>query len=342
MADNSFKNSAHDLNNILTSLMNGIDLLKNTLPKDNDTDKIISGLEKSVKRASDIVSLHITPNGSGKRHIRKVNVIQVINEVIESFNTEERKLFKNKFDPSVEMPPILIDETDLYRVLLNLFKNAVEAVDTDGEITIIHSLEKVNGRSFLKIEVIDNGAGISEENLLRIFEPEFSTKQKKQESGYGLYIVKEKIEEYGGKIEASSKSKETKFTIYLPAYVRKEDQSANILLAEDDISVSEVLSDLLRTQGYNVAVAKTGIEAIDEIQKSLFDVLIIDKKMPEMDGIELIKQFRAHEQTIPVILASGSDVDLQSSEMIDLKINHVIKKPYNFPEILSALQKFNL
>lgn len=342
MADNSFKNSAHDLNNILTSLMNGIDLLKNTLPKDKDTDKIITGLEKSVKRASDIVSIHLTPNGSSKRHIRKVNVVQVINEVIESFNTNEKKLFKHKFDPSIEMPPILMDETDLFRILLNLFKNAVEAVDTDGEIIIVHCLEKINGRSFIKIEVIDNGAGISEDILTKIFEPEFSTKHKKQESGYGLYIVKEKIEEYGGKIEANSKTKETKFTIYLPAYVKKEDQSANILLAEDDISVSEVLSDLLRTQGYNVAVAKTGIEAIEEIHKSLFDVLIIDKKMPEMDGIELIKKFRSQEQSIPVILASGSDVDLQSSEMKDLKIDHVIKKPYNFPEILSALQKFNL
>lgn len=342
MAENSFKNSAHDLNNILTSLMNGIDLLKNKLPTNKDTDKIIKGLEKSVKHASVIVSQHLTPNGSSKKHIGKVNAVQVINEVIDNFNEEEKKLFILKLDSSIEIPPILIDETDLFRILLNIFKNAVEAVDTEGEITIVHRLEKINDRSFIKIEVIDNGIGISEDNLRKIFEPEFSTKLKKQESGYGLYIVKEIIEEYGGSIEASSKNNETKFTLYFPAYVKKEDQSANILLAEDDISVSEVLSDLLRTQGYNVAVAKTGIEAIDEIHKSLFDVLIIDKKMPEMDGIELIKQFRSQEQNIPVILASGSDVDLQSSELKDLRINHVIKKPYNFPEILSALQKFNL
>ena len=74
----------------------------------------------------------------------------------------------------------------------------------------------------------------------------------------------------------------------------------------------------------------------------MFDILIIDKNMPEMDGIECIKKIRSINKEVPIILASGAEIDPNDIEMSDLNIHLIITKPYNFPEILSALQKFGL
>ncbi len=340
MSDNSFKNSAHDLNNILTSIVNGIELLKQTALHNDDTDKIILGLEKSVNRAQDILHFYLTSNGSHRKNIEKVNVLTIIEEVINNFREEEKDLFKvNAGDNNFT---VLIDSTDLFRMIQNLAKNALEAVDENGSIEIsINNIIK-NKRKLITIAIIDNGSGIARNNLSKIFEPTFSTKNKKQESGYGLASVKEKAEKYNGNIDVESNLEKTTFTLSLPLFENKKENSTNILIAEDDISVSEVLADLLKSNGYNVVIAKTGREAIIEMNKSLFDVLIIDKKMPEMDGIECIKSIRSGNPEIPIILASGSDIDLFADDLKYLNIGWLIKKPYNFPEILSALQKFNL
>lgn len=340
MLNDFFKKSAHDLNNILTSIITGIELLKESPDNNEETQKLISKLENSTKRAIQIVHSHLDPSGKPRNNIDKISVVEIVNEVTESFSQEDQDIIQ--VNSPNDTPSILINETDFYRIIYNLIKNALEAIDKKGEVAINISTIQVDEKSFVKINIVDNGVGISEENLSKIFEAKFSTKEKEHESGFGLSIVKEKIEEYGGEVKVSSQTGKTEFIILLPAYNKNKKQSSNILIAEDDTSVSEVLADLLKSHGYNVSIAASGYEAIEQINQSIFDALIIDKKMPEMDGIECIKNIRSINSQLPIILASGSDVDLQGDKLQNLNIDLVLKKPYNFPEILSALQKFNL
>lgn len=340
MSDESFRKSAHDLNNILTSIVNGIELLKQSASNNKETEVLISKLENSAKRAAKIVHSHLSSNQPTKKDYQKVNIKDLVTEVVESFYTNEQKLIQIR---SVEyVPHILIDETDFYRIMHNLIKNALEAIDENGKIEISLSNEITDGKSYAQIKIVDNGTGINKEHLSKIFEPKFSTKTKEHDSGFGLSIVKEKTEDYGGSISVESKKGKTEFTVLFPAYDVEAHASKSILLAEDDLSVSDVLADLLKSQGYSVSIAATGNEAIREINNKLFDALIIDKKMPEMDGIECIKNVRTSNSKIPIILASGEDIDIQSDDLQNLNVGWVIKKPYNFPEILSALQKFDL
>lgn len=341
MSNESVKNSLHDLNNILTSIANGIELLKYSIPPDDESGRVIKGLENSIKRAYDIVHSHLTPTDSIRKSISRVNVSAIVNEVVDNFTEKEKSLIDVIVDD--DSLTVLVDGTDLFRMIQNLVKNALESTDNNSGIIII-SVNRIDKEehSFVTVSVADNGTGISKDDLPFIFEPKFSTKNKGQESGYGLASVKEKVEEYNGSVHVYSDIKETVFSITLPLYETKMENGKNILLAEDDTFVSEVLSDLLKTQGYNVSIAATGNQAVTEVSKVLFDAMIIDKKMPEMDGIECIKSIRPANPNIPIILASGSDIDLQSDDLKDLNIGWVIKKPYNFPEILSALQKFNL
>ena len=340
MAKDSFKNSAHDLNNILTSIVNGIELLKNTAPKTEEIDKIIIGLENSSKRAQDIIHTYLSPTGTQRKHVEIINIHELLSELVDSFSEEDKS--RITYVNENKNLQLLIDGTDLYRMLQNLIKNAIEAIDSEGKVVVNVKLIDTHNKKTIQVNVTDNGCGISNDNILKIFEPKFSTKHKTQESGYGLSIVKEKASEYNGIIKVNSDEKETVFTLEFPLFEDKKDSLKNLLLAEDDNSVSEVLADLLKSQGYNVSIASTGNEAISKMNNVLFDALIIDKKMPEMDGIEFIKYIRTENPEIPIILASGSNIDIFADDLKYLNIGLVIKKPYNFPEILSALQKFNL
>lgn len=341
MTNDTFKNSAHDLNNILTSIINEIELLKQLSNPTEETKKLISRLENSAKRASDIVHAHLQPNEKSSSSISKINIVNSLNEIFESFSFDEKSKLQTNFHEIQEAIFLLIDETDFFRIIYNIIKNALEASDVNQKVFINLCYPLSSDRKKVSIEIIDFGEGIAEENISKIFDPKFSTKSKLQESGYGLVIVKEKIEKYNGSISVKSKNGETKFTVTFPVFDEVLNKSKRILLAEDDVSVSEVLADLLKSNGYNVDIADNGVKVIKFIEQNNFDLLIIDKKMPEMDGLECVKKIRDTNKSIPIILASGSNVDSVNQEIESLGINKFIRKPYNFSEILAALQKFD-
>lgn len=336
MSEEALKKSAHDLSNLLTGIVNGIELLKQSLENPDETKKIISTLEKSSRRASDIINSYLK---SDKENIELINVTEPIDEVISSFNDEEQ----NKISTSYEnkLPKILGNSTDIFRIFHNLCKNALEATLQSGSVNIAAYTTTVSEDDFLRVDIVDTGEGIDEKNIPNIFLPKFSTKNKNRESGYGLSIVKEIIDKLGGKIELKADSNEKCFSLYFPTINKSNNSHFEILLAEDDESVSEVLADLLESHSYKVSLAVTGYEVLNLMKDKEFDLLLIDKKMPEMDGIECIKKIRETNQNLPIIMASGSQIGETENGLENLKINKIIKKPYQFPEILSAIEKLS-
>ncbi len=339
MSEDLFKKSAHDLNNILTGLINGIELLKQNLNDKEETKKLISNLEKNSQRASKIVKSYLNPN-SDESNIELINVPELVIEMIASFSEEEKEKIKLSFPK--ELPKILADETEIFRMIQNLLKNALEATQKFGQVTVSGNTMHENGTDYLQLKVSDSGVGIAKENLSKIFDPKFSTKRKETQSGFGLSNVKEEVEKLGGKITANSKNNLTEFILYLPFLNKSKSIQQKVLLAEDDESVSEVLADLLESQGFKVSLAVNGKEAVDFVNNSFFDVLIVDKKMPEMDGIDCIKSIRKNNLEVPIILASGSDINEAENGYSELKISKVIKKPYKFPEILEAIHNLSV
>ena len=109
------------------------------------------------------------------------------------------------------------------------------------------------------------------------------------------------------------------------------------MIAEDEDILRELLAELLQSYNYTVLTSSNGIEVLETLKVRMPDLLIIDRKMPEMDGLECIQEISSANYNIPIILASGSPTD--SGKIDKVNVNKIINKPYNFEELLSLVRE---
>lgn len=347
------KNLSHDLNNILLSILNSVEILKKKLEDKKELGYLLTNIENSTKRAAELTEDAMSAKEAGTIISKKVNVKRLLFELSGSLSeTISRDIVLTKyFDDDINS--VNGNYNRLYRALLNLIVNAKEAIDSSGEIKLSAEnvqLQKKNNAldlqpgSYIRISVKDNGIGIDQKNINKIFDEKFSTKEKGREAGFGLNIVKKIIEEHSGKIFVSSKEGEgTKFEIYLPALVKAESKEKNtgtktILLADDEENLRDLLAELLESQDFKVIHASDGIEVIDKLtEHSDIDLLIIDRKMPKMDGLSSIRVLREMNYNLPALLVSGSPYHGSVEKLRKLKINGVLNKPYEFEKLVEII-----
>lgn len=331
---------AHDFNNIFSSILNQLDHLKDKLNDQKDNFKALDSIEKQAMRATEILESALNKKES-KKLKQKIKPELLFDEIIESLQKELPR--NHKIIKQVDYNyPILIARSELYRCMLNIVKNAIEASDKK-ELVLKFAILHQNNKVLISVE--DNGQGISPDAINRIFERGYSTKQKIVDSGIGLAVTKKIIEDAGGEIFVESEAGNgTKFTICLPAQrknrPKKNDEKKKILIADDEADMRELLAELFSDFNYEVIQADNGLEALLKYEKDdSLDLLIVDKKMPISDGFEFIAQIRKSDNETPVILASGSLKDSEKREILRLNINHVLEKPYKFEELLKITEE---
>ncbi len=333
------KETIHDLNNILTSTLNSIDYLENIATKETKTLKLIATIKTNFLRTMDIIN---SLSDNSPKHLSVIslyNLSEDVNSTIQTIIPKETKL-KIRFGKKVNN--IYGNYSDLYRALLNLIINANEAIKGTGLINI--SIKNNRKKDAVIISVKDNGIGISSRKIKNIFDAGYSTKKDKSNSGFGLAIVKDIISEHNGTINVHSKYRiGTEFVITIPSLSETKPNHEkkhlhSVLLVDDDQIILELLSELLSSQNYKVTTAKNGKDALNKFTKDKFDLAIIDKTMPIIDGIELIKIIREKNHTIPIILTTGSQEAIDT-KYSTLNINAKIKKPWGFEEILNCIKK---
>jgi len=220
-------------------------------------------------------------------------------------------------------------------VLMNLIVNARDAMPDGGTIDIQTSnveLDNDYARThastqpgpYVMLAVSDTGQGMSRETQARVFEPFFTTKEKGKGTGLGLSTVYGIVKQSGGSIWMYSEpGRGTTFKIYLPRVdALAEDKvvvpilnglggDETILLVEDEDSVREVASRILRRQGYVVVEARNGKEALKEFGERgrEFDLIITDIVMPEMGGLELAQRVREWAPAARILFTSGYTED---------------------------------
>ena len=356
VADNSsskpaIRAAAHDLNNILTNILNSIDLLKQPDDYGLAKDKLLKIIENNSNRAADIVESILKKDSKKAKSYSKTNINSLLEEIATSF-----KLFlpdRISFITNIQygLPNVMGNHTELYRSIYNLLINAKEAISDKGEISLTANQLlplSEDGRSrqkYISIRIQDSGIGFNKEVKNKLFENGFSTKDKKHISGIGLNNVKEIIENHEGNIVVSSDlGKGSTFELQLPVIEQKKgpiiEDVKKILIAEDEDTLRELLKDLFESYGFTVTAVGDGLELMRELNNDPFhDLLIIDKKMPDMDGLECIKEIRKNNNRIPIILATGSTAeDLKVLEKT-YNIQKAIKKPYKFDDLLRLVNK---
>ena len=253
---------------------------------------------------------------------------------------------------SEDAPSTMVDEHQIIQVMLNILTNAEQAIKAEhgrGEITI--STHLVNGG--IRIKVSDDGLGIPAENLHSIFDPFFTTKEVGEGTGLGLSICYGIIRDHGGKMWAeSAPGKGATFHIELPvlpnvAPVDTQPAESDvvtvaarrILVVDDEPEVRNILRRVLSADGHDVALASDGEDAWKLIQKTRFDSIFLDLRMPGVDGRELYQQIIEYSSDLAkkVVFITGDTASADTERFLDSTASPVLGKPFTIEAIRQLL-----
>lgn len=261
-------------------------------------------------------------------------------------------------------PKVTIDVTQMQMVISAVVANALEAMEHKGRITIRcdgTEISPADRSDFGSIEpgryadiiIADDGAGMDDGTLERVFEPFFTTKF--QGRGLGMAAVYGIIKNHGGHISVASRlQKGTRVRIVLPGTPEPESSETEnppsteakdriILLVEDEQEVLAINQVQLERSGYRVIPATTGQSAIDIIRSSphAVDFLLLDLKLPDMDGRAILPHVRKHLPDAKVLICSGYSPDDAIGRLMDVGVSGFIQKPFTLGELLEKLQQIS-
>ncbi len=362
-------NMSHEIRTPMNAIIGFSDLLYASIqdPKQRSQIEAIRSSGKNLLRLiNDILDLSKIEAGKMAIQNERVNIHEIIKEVKTIFiHTTSEKGLQFIIDKAENIPSaLLLDETRIRQILFNLIGNAIKFTDK-GEV-VLSLTKKVKGPSKIDliIKVKDTGIGIPENQQHLIFEA--FTQQEGQRSmqyggtGLGLTITKRLVEMMGGNIELSSEfEKGSTFTITLPDITvikrSEKEQEVNsfdpsnlyfedstVLIADDNQENRKYLVDLLNIYQLNVYEAENGLEAIEKAKLYLPDVILMDFKMPVMNGREAIEQLKSQKTTnaIPIIgLSASSREVLEEQNGIGI-YDEFLLKPINAGELLELLKKY--
>jgi two-component system cell cycle sensor histidine kinase/response regulator CckA len=250
------------------------------------------------------------------------------------------------------------------KAIMNLVSNAAEAISGEGTVVIttaIRNIDKpmrayddVTAGDFVVLSIIDNGTGISQEDIKHIFEPFYSKKvMGRSGTGLGMSVVWATMKDHKGYIDAiSAEGKGTRFDLYFPVtldeILEKEPDlplealrgGEKILVVDDMKEQREIASAILKKLGYGVETVSSGEEAVEYVKNNQVDLIILDMVMePGIDGLETFKRIKAVRPGQKAIIASGFSESNRVKEAQSLGAGAYIKKPYSMEKLATAIRK---
>jgi len=358
---------AHDFNNMLAGIVGNLYLAKKHVLEQPDTMEKLNNIEQLSYKAADMISQLLT--FARKSHVSRQPM--VLNE----FLTDNTKLFHAAIPENIEVSyqvceaPLWIegDETQLHQVLMNLMVNARDAVEGVDHPEIQWSLNLFEpdaaflqynpyfiDQAYARLRVQDNGVGIADDVIEVLFEPFFTTKEQGKGTGLGLAMVFGAVKSHQGFIEADNQADGgASFSIYLPIIESRlgekaEDQKSEVLmghgelllLVDDEEHVIETGREVLESLGYDVLVARNGLQAVELFEQGEHDIalMIIDVVMPKMGGVEAVARIRKINPDVKVIFSTGYDSTSSLSTDGPMQDEMTLSKPYKVETLAKSIQ----
>ena len=352
---------AHDFNNILTAILTYISLANMDASPGSKLSKRLSEAEKATLRAGDLTRQLLTFSKGGKPVMTSVVVNQLIRDSAEFVLRKSN--VKSEYFIAEDLWPVEADEGQISQVINNMVINAGQAMPEGGLVEISASNMTVDEESglplkngnYVNISIKDNGHGIPEEILPKIFDPYFTTKQIG--SGLGLAVTYSIIKNHNGHIAVSSGAGSgTTFDIYLPASdtqcltdVSKDDEietgSGRILIMDDQEIIRDAAGEILKNLGYEVETCIDGAKAVELFRQAKesgcpFDAVIMDLTVPGgMGGREALLKLLEIDPDVRAIVSSGYSNDPVMSNFREYGFREVIVKPYKISEVSKKLRR---
>ncbi|HSI08540.1 MAG TPA: PAS domain S-box protein [Rariglobus sp.] len=356
---------AHDLNNLLSPIVMGIDLLKQ-FHESPGARPVLENMGHSAKRGADLVK-QVLSFARGVEGTRLALQVRTVIGEIESIagNTFPKNITIETHCAS-SLWLVTADPTQIHQVLLNLCVNARDAMPDGGLLGLTASNIELDeqyaamdrgaipGR-YVVVQVSDSGCGMPRAVIDRIFEPFFTTKELGNGTGLGLSTVLGIVRSHGGFVNVCSEpGKGSVFKVYLPALADGDgvivpDAEAEtlplgngelILVVDDEVSILEITRQTLEMFGYRVLTAEDGAQAIGlyALDREAIAVVLTDMMMPVMDGPALIAALHRINPAVNIIAASG--LNSKGSDVLASRIGvrHFLAKPYSAEAMLKMLK----
>jgi signal transduction histidine kinase/ActR/RegA family two-component response regulator len=348
---------AHDFNNVLAVVLGNIQLLLYQLDH-LSPEEIREGLkiiEQSSKDGAETVRRIQEFTGVRRdKEFVSLSLNEIITEVVNitqprwKDQTQKKGIQVGLAAQLGEIPLIMGNPSELREVLTNIIFNAVDAMPEGGKLTIA---TQPQAEGWVEVRIADTGIGMTEEVKKRIFDPFFTTKGVTN-SGLGMSVSYGIIKRHGGEILIESElGKGTTFIIHLPTGYGeeetavkevtpiKESRQARILVIDDEDSVRDILSRMLKTKGHQVVVASNGEEGIEQFRSQPFDLVFTDLGMPKISGWEVGKTIKGINPKIPIAMITGWGMELDREKMSESGIDLIISKPFNFDQVIHLVSE---
>ena len=258
---------------------------------------------------------------------------------------------------------ILGDESQLESMIVNMILNSKDAMNSKigtikigtmdtvvfSEMVLSHG-EIIKPGRYITIYVEDNGSGMDENILQKIFEPYFSTKNKSNGTGLGLSVVFGTVKSHSGYINVTTKPNSgTRFEIFIPVLKRndihnkkkiKDKENNVVMLVDDDINVLDIEAEMLEDLGYDIVKFNNPFDALNyyktEAKKISFSV--VDIRMPEISGKELFEEMQLINEDAAVIFITGYVQQAEYEELMKRGLT-IIEKPFTYDELSERIAK---
>lgn len=337
---------AHDFNNVMAAILGNSQLIQA-----HGLDPTVQGyakmIDRQVLRGSSLVNRLMRFARAHQATLTRVDLVELVGEVHDIIG----RSFDKRIEIEIDLPSSLEvkgDPAGLTQVLMNLCTNARDAMPEGGRLRI--EARRQGDRAL--VVVSDTGHGMSREILERIFDPFFTTKPPGKGTGLGLSTASGIIEACGGEIEVeSAPGKGAIFTLRLPLATKDDGLGAKgeeplfrgegerVLIVDDEPDLLETLAEIVRNLGYDVHTASDGEEAIERFKSVNPDLVIIDRNMPRMDGIQCAQRILELDPQARIIIASGYAESMASGmdETTRRTIRDYITKPFQTEALSRAL-----
>jgi signal transduction histidine kinase len=354
---------AHDFNNILLAIMGYAEIAFMDTREGKSVEKHLEQTLKASNRAKELVDQILTFSRQNEIDRQPVQIKPIVKEVL--------KLLRSSLPATIQIRQnlaskslILANPTQIYQVMMNLCTNAAHAMKDGGgtiEVTLtdvepdesfMSLQDNVASGFYQKLEVRDNGLGMTPDQLVHIFQPYYTTKKKGEGTGLGLSVVHGIVKNSGGEITVQSeRNKGSQFKLFFPVVVSEavadaptaelpEGGREHVIFIDDELPLIEIGAMMLEKLGYQVSAFRDAKAALNvfKARPDDFDLVITDMTMPGLTGNQLIRELLQIRPGLPVILCTGFSAELTEEKASQLGVKAFLMKPFVFRDLAATIR----